>query len=171
VDVIAARTWPRRWKALEDLHRHIQILVSLFPRAGRALGMRRVRAATPTRAAQSSKWEREMKLISWPCTAILVVLAGCVAREAPPPGAVVIAVTENGFEPAVASVPRGKPVTLIVTRRTDRTCATEMVFETSGQRHELPLGKPVRVELAAGVSDTLRYACGMDMIRGMIVAR
>jgi plastocyanin domain-containing protein len=103
--------------------------------------------------------------------AAVALLAGCAAHEAVPPGAVAISVTENGFEPAVASVPRGKPVTLIVTRRTDRTCATEIVFVSTGQRHELPLGKPVRLELAVGVSDTLRYACGMDMIRGMIVAR
>jgi plastocyanin domain-containing protein len=99
------------------------------------------------------------------------LLAGCGAREPAPPGAVAIAVTENGFEPAVASVPRGTPVTLIVTRRTDRTCATEMVFEGSGERHDLPLGTPVRIELAAGVRDTLRYACGMDMYKGMLVAK
>ena len=109
--------------------------------------------------------------MAWVLAAV-VVLAGCAAREASPPGAVAITVTENGFEPAVADVPRGKPVTLIVTRRTDKTCATEMVFEAPvNQSYDLPLGKPVRIELAAGVSDTLRYACGMDMIRGMIVAK
>jgi plastocyanin domain-containing protein len=98
-------------------------------------------------------------------------LAGCARREAVPPGAVAIAVTENGFEPAVVTVPRGKPVTLVVTRRTDKTCATEMVFDPPGPRVELPLGKPVRIDLAAGVSDTLRYVCGMDMVRGMLVAK
>ena len=98
--------------------------------------------------------------------------SGC-ARETHGPGeiAVAVTVTENGFEPAVASVPRGKPVTLVVTRRTDQTCATDMMFEGTGQRYELPLGKPVRIDLAAGVRDTLRYACGMDMIHGMIVAK
>jgi plastocyanin domain-containing protein len=99
------------------------------------------------------------------------LLAGCAARESVPPGATAISVTENGFEPAVVTVPRGKPVTLIVTRRTDRTCATELVFDAPGPRVELPLGKPVRIDLAAGVQDTLRYACGMDMVRGMLVAK
>jgi plastocyanin domain-containing protein len=112
-----------------------------------------------------------MKLISWPCTAVLVMLAGCAPRGVTPPGAVAIAVTDEGFEPAVVTVPRGKPVTLIVTRRTDRTCATEMVFGTPEQRYDLPLEHPVRIEIAAGVTDTLRYACGMDMFRGMIVAK
>jgi plastocyanin domain-containing protein len=107
--------------------------------------------------------------IGWALAALL--LGGCAAHEAPPPGAIAIEVTESGFEPAVARVEPGKPVTLIVTRRTDRTCATEMVFEATGERHDLPLRKPVRIELAAGVGDTLRYACGMDMFRGMIVAR
>lgn len=95
---------------------------------------------------------------------------GC-ARQSSGPGEIAVAVTENGFEPAVARVPRGKPVTLIVTRHTDKTCATDMVFEGTGQRYELPLGKPVRIDLAAGVSDTLRYACGMEMYTGMIVAK
>ena len=99
-----------------------------------------------------------------------VMLAGCAARDAAPPGAIAIAVTENGFEPAVVTVPRGKPVTLIVTRRTDKTCATEMVFDGGGGSHDLPLGKPVRIDLPA-VTDTLRYACGMEMIRGMLVAK
>ena len=111
-----------------------------------------------------------MKAHGWCVLAAGVALAGCAAREATPPGAVAIVVTDNGFEPAVVHVARGKPVTLIVTRRTDSTCATEMVFEAPGLRYELPLGKPVRIDLPAGVSDTLRYACGMEMIRGMIVA-
>ena len=114
--------------------------------------------------------------MSWaPAVAVTLaagaLLAGCAARDAVPPGAIAIAVTENGFEPAIVSVPRGKRVTLIVTRRTDRTCATELVFDAPGPRVDLPLGKPVRIDLAAGVQDTLRYACGMDMIRGMLVAK
>ena len=97
------------------------------------------------------------------------LVQGCAPRAAMPP--VAIAVTDEGFVPAVVVVPRGKPVTLIVTRRTDRTCSTEMAFGPPEQRYDLPLGKPVRIELAAGVTDTMRYACGMDMLRGMIVAK
>jgi len=108
--------------------------------------------------------------IGW-ALAALVLLGGCAAHEAPPPGAIAIEVTENGFEPAVARVEPGKPVTLIVTSPSNDTRATEMVFEAPGQRPDLPLRKPVRIELAAGGGDTLRYACGMDMFRGMIVAR
>ena len=99
------------------------------------------------------------------------LVQGCAPRQAMLPDTAVIAVTDQGFEPAVVVVPRGKPVTLIVTRRTDRTCATEMVFGTPERRYDLPLEQPVRIELTEGVTDTLRYACGMDMYRGMIVAK
>jgi len=107
----------------------------------------------------------------WFAAVAVVMLAGCAPRKATLPDTAVIAVTDEGFEPAVVVVPRGKPVTLIVTRRTDRTCATEMVFSAPERRYELPLEQPVRIELAEGVTDTLRYACGMDMYRGMIVAK
>jgi plastocyanin domain-containing protein len=83
---------------------------------------------------------------------------------------VAIEVTDAGFVPAVAYVPKGQPVTLVVTRKTDQTCATAMIF-TSGEKHELPLQKTVRVELPADHADTLAYACPMDMIKGTIVAR
>ena len=50
--------------------------------------------------------------------AVLGVL-GCASRSAPArqsDGAIAIAVTEKGFEPAVVRVPAGKPVTLVVER-------------------------------------------------------
>jgi plastocyanin domain-containing protein len=78
-------------------------------------------------------------------------------------------VTDRGFEPAETKVPKGRPVTLVVTRTTDQTCATEMVFAGLEKRHDLPLNQPVRITLPAGEGGTLNYACGMDMIKGSIV--
>lgn len=87
------------------------------------------------------------------------------------PGEVVIEVTDAGFVPAVANVPKGQAVTLVVTRKTAATCATEMVFAGSGAKHDLPLDQTVRIELPANRSDTLDYACAMDMIKGKVVSR
>ena len=102
----------------------------------------------------------------------VALLAGCARGGGGGRGApeVRIAVTDDGFQPEVARVARGRPVTLLITRRSDHTCATEVVFE-NGPRVDLPLGREVRVELPALTGDTLRYACGMDMLQGMIVAK
>jgi plastocyanin domain-containing protein len=77
-------------------------------------------------------------------------------------------VTDRGFEPADVKVPAGRAVTLIMTRKTDQTCATEVVFPSLGQRRALPLDQPVRIELPARPRGTLSYQCGMDMIQGRI---
>jgi plastocyanin domain-containing protein len=100
-----------------------------------------------------------------------VAAFGCAAPAAKGPKEFKIAVTDDGFVPAETVIPKNEAVTLVVTRKTDRTCATSMVFAESGEKHELPLNETVRIELAAGQPDTLHYACPMDMIKGMIVAR
>jgi plastocyanin domain-containing protein len=87
------------------------------------------------------------------------------------PGEVVIEVTDAGFVPAVAIVPKGQAVTLVVTRKTAATCATEMVFAANGDKHDLPLDQTVRIELPADRADTLHYACAMDMIKGQVVSK
>jgi plastocyanin domain-containing protein len=103
-----------------------------------------------------------------------VAMAGCgggVAGGSAAPGAVAIRVTEKGFEPAVVMVAAGKPVTLRVTRRTDRTCAKEFVLAELDIRRELPLDQPVEITFTPAHPGELRYACGMDMIAGKIVVR
>jgi len=109
----------------------------------------------------------------WMCTtAAIAALAGCASGGGTQgPREVRIAVTENGFEPATVEIPKNEAVTLLVTRKTDQTCATEMVFAETGQRYELPKDQVVRIELPAGQPDTLNYACGMNMYKGAIVAK
>jgi plastocyanin domain-containing protein len=100
---------------------------------------------------------------------LAVLLPGCASGGGA--GGHVIRVTEKGFEPAVTVVEKGRPVTLLVTRKTDRTCATELVFAGIDTTFDLPLHRTVRIELPADLGDTLRYACAMDMIKGLVVAR
>jgi plastocyanin domain-containing protein len=83
----------------------------------------------------------------------------------------VIQVTDEGFEPKVIEVKKGEPVTLIVTRRSDHTCATEMIFAGNDSTYDLPYQKKVVIHLAPMTGDTLRYACGMDMYSGILVAK
>lgn len=90
---------------------------------------------------------------------------------APTPGStqvVEITVTSKGFEPSVVNVKAGKSVKLVVTRKTDRTCATEIVMKDFGVNQALPLNKAVTVVVDPKKPGTYRYACGMDMVAGVL---
>jgi plastocyanin domain-containing protein len=104
--------------------------------------------------------------------AVLVMLVvGCSSADAAREQRVKLAVTEKGFVPAVVTVQSGRPFTLLVTRRTDRTCATELVLKTRGINEKLPLGSTVAIHFNAERPGTLEYSCAMDMYHGKIVVR
>ena len=99
------------------------------------------------------------------------VQAAPVASTLPAPAdRIDIAVTEAGFVPAQARVKVGAPVTLAVTRKTERTCATEIVIKEYGIKKSLPLNTTVEVVLTPKKPGKIRYACGMDMISGDLIA-
>ncbi len=77
-------------------------------------------------------------------------------------------VTEDGFVPAKIKANQGEKLRLVITRKTDRTCATEIVIKDAGINTKLPLNKTVTVEVTPKSSGELKYACGMDMITGII---
>jgi plastocyanin domain-containing protein len=79
-----------------------------------------------------------------------------------------LTVTSKGFEPAVITVKSGTPVKLVVTRKTERTCATEIVMKDFGVNQPLPLEKPVTVVVTPKGPGQYRYACGMNMIAGTL---
>ncbi len=79
-----------------------------------------------------------------------------------------IQVTEDGFVPARIKAQKGEKLRLVVTRKTDRTCAKEIVIKEHGIHTPLPLEKTVTVELTPAKSGEIRYACGMDMIAGVV---
>jgi plastocyanin domain-containing protein len=101
--------------------------------------------------------------------ALIGLVAGCGAAKLAP-GEVAIEVTDEGFVPATVTVPKGQPATLVFTRKIEETCAKEVVFTASGEKHELPLKQEVRVKLPAERPDTMEYACGMNMLTGKVVS-
>lgn len=100
----------------------------------------------------------------------IVLAAGCAA-----PGGkatvVHVTVTDNGFEPEYVTVERGKPATLVITRKVEATCATEAVFAANGSKFPLPLNQDVSIPIETVKAETLRYACGMDMYHGAVVVK
>ena len=84
---------------------------------------------------------------------------------------VTLAVTDKGFEPASVRVKAGRPVRLVVTRKTDRTCAKEIVVQGYGIQKSLPLNKPVELRFTPKKAGAIRYTCAMDMIAGRLVVQ
>ena len=107
---------------------------------------------------------------------IPLLFVACKKDQAAPPSATrfEIAVTDKGFEPRDVTVPAGKPVTLVFDRKTDQTCATEIVVEAGdGTKIEkkLPLNTPVEIATTFPKAGKLGYACAMDMMKGTITVQ
>jgi plastocyanin domain-containing protein len=89
-------------------------------------------------------------------------------------GRIQIAVTEKGFEPDKISVKQGVPTTLVFTRKTDQTCAKDVVVHVDDQQQverPLPLNTPVDVAVTFPKTGQLTYACGMNMVTGQIAVQ
>jgi plastocyanin domain-containing protein len=83
---------------------------------------------------------------------------------------VAITVTEKGYEPGRVKLKKGEPVKLVVTRKTDQTCATEVVLEQHNINTPLPLNTPVEMTFTPDKSGELRYGCAMGkMISGVFL--
>lgn len=82
-----------------------------------------------------------------------------------------LTVTTKGFEPSEIKVKPGSHVVLNVTRLTDETCATQIKIKEKKISKELPLNKLVKVDLGILKSGEIKFACGMDMISGHVIAQ
>jgi plastocyanin domain-containing protein len=79
-----------------------------------------------------------------------------------------IAVTKRGYEPWRVQAKQGVPLTLVFTRTTDETCATEVVLPEYGIDRKLPLNEPVTITFTPARTGELKYACAMNMFQGVI---
>jgi len=85
-----------------------------------------------------------------------------------PAGAIAVTVDSHGFTPARIEVKSGKPVTLAVTRAATPNCGSQIVFPSLGIKRDLPVGQTTLISLPA-LKGEVSFACGMGMLRGMIV--
>ena len=91
--------------------------------------------------------------------------------QAAVPRTVDIAVTNKGFTPARIEVPPGTHVTLRITRKTEATCAKDVMLAGKTVVEHLPLDKPVDVDLGVVSGGEVTFACSMDMVKGVVVVR
>lgn len=104
----------------------------------------------------------------------LALLSASPALAEPAPGRKVeIKVTDAGFEPNQVKAQKGKPVTLVFTRTTDRTCITAVdIPDENVKALELPLGKPVAVTITPKKAGVEPFHCtAMGMGNGKIVVQ
>ncbi len=94
-----------------------------------------------------------------------------VMSEGERPQRISLAVTESGFVPASLRVIAGRPIELVVTRTTDKTCGTEIVIGDGAERAALPLNTPVTLRIPAMAKGELQISCGMAMLKGTVIAR
>ncbi len=89
------------------------------------------------------------------------------AKPSEGPRSVTLTVTEKGYEPSPVQLKKDEPVKLVVTRKTDQTCATEIVMKDYGINTPLPLNTPVEIAFTPNKTGTLTYGCAMgQMISG-----
>jgi plastocyanin domain-containing protein len=87
-----------------------------------------------------------------------------------PARVVELTVTEKGFEPSPLTVKKGQPLTLGITRKTDETCATELILPEHKLNVALPLNQRVEVSFTPDKTGQLKYGCAMGMmVAGVLV--
>ena len=82
-----------------------------------------------------------------------------------------ISVTEMGFSPDKIAVKKDEAISLVFTRKTDKTCAKDVIIHVNDKEKiekVLPLNTPVTVETKFSKPGDIRFACGMNMVSGVI---
>ncbi|MBC7427836.1 MAG: cupredoxin domain-containing protein [Bacteriovorax sp.] len=90
-----------------------------------------------------------------------------VAKTAPNEYKLVI--TEKGYEPGTLKVKAGSPVVLKITRKTNATCAREVLVPSQNLKFELPLDKEVTVKIASLPKGEIKFGCAMNMMVGGVM--
>ncbi|MDP2276364.1 MAG: cupredoxin domain-containing protein [Archangium sp.] len=115
-------------------------------------------------------------------TLLFLTLPGCkkdqaaitpAVETAKPAGTqktVVMSVTDEGFVPSNVTVKANEPVTLVITRKTEETCATEILIDGTDIKTALPLNQAVEVAWTPTRAGAVKFGCAMDkMIGGVLL--
>ncbi len=80
-------------------------------------------------------------------------------------------INEEGYVPSSLKVKSATPITLKITRKTDATCAREIVIPSLKMKVDLPLNKEVAVNIGPLAKGDIKFGCAMDlMISGVLIA-
>lgn len=108
--------------------------------------------------------------------AMVAVMALAVPSAALAGGKTIeLSVTSEGFVPTPVKVKKGEEVTLVITRKVERTCARQIVVDAEDVKGgkaintELPLDKAVTVKFTPAKSGELKYGCSMNKMIGGVL--
>lgn len=90
-------------------------------------------------------------------------------RSDPSPQTATITVGEQGYDPAKLTLRVGRPARLTFVRTSDKTCATEVTFPSLKITRALPLNAPVVIDFTPTRPGEVAFACGMNMVKGIVV--
>jgi plastocyanin domain-containing protein len=77
-----------------------------------------------------------------------------------------LTVTKDGFVPEHVTVKSGQRVKLVVTRKVERTCATDIVMKDFGVNQALPIEKAVTVTITPMKPGEYKFSCAHGHIAG-----
>jgi cobalt-zinc-cadmium efflux system membrane fusion protein len=95
--------------------------------------------------------------------------AGHAAMQAADSQEARVIVSDTSFQPSRLTLRAGIPARLTITRTSEKTCATSVVFASLNIRRDLPLNQPVTIEFTPSRTGEIAFACGMNMLRGTLV--
>lgn len=110
-----------------------------------------------------------MNILKAALASMLAFSAATPALAARAPRTVEISVTNEGFVPAQVKVRKGEAIKLVITRKVQVTCATEVVLAGTGIRKALPLNEAVEIEFTPDKAGEIKYACAMGMVGGVLL--
>ena len=86
------------------------------------------------------------------------------------PSSDVINITvENGvYSPARIEMKQGEKIKLVFLRKDPSPCAEKVIFDELGINLDLPLNKPVEVEIQPGSTGEFAFTCQMKMYVGSL---
>lgn len=128
----------------------------------------------PGRYRLWAQFQRQGSVMSIPF--VLKVAAGAISIPAAVPeklpiDAILVTVTNRGYEPPEVVARPGELLSLAFRREGNTNCGSKLVFSDLGISRELPAGATVVIQLPSLRGGTYRFTCGMGMFKGAIVIR
>jgi plastocyanin domain-containing protein len=80
----------------------------------------------------------------------------------------IVEINSKGFEPGSLKLKAGVPAKVTFVRKTDESCAKEVVIKDYDIERKLPLNQPVTVEFTPRKGE-FGFACGMNMVKGKLI--
>ncbi len=92
-----------------------------------------------------------------------------VVASAGPERQEVVVRVKGGYIPEVVRAKPGLPIRIHFKREETSPCSDEVVFSDFGIRRQLPAFETTSIDLPATQAGSYGFACGMDMMHGLLV--